>query len=75
MISDIELILIICERNFWYVRLYFTGETTNTFVNENWKEIYNEVKPVVTETIGTVARTYLKNVLDEYSYDDIFPEK
>lgn len=51
------------------------GETTNTFINENWREIYKEVKPVVAETIANVARTYLKNVLDEYSYDDIFPEK
>ncbi|XP_063224137.1 protein takeout-like [Bacillus rossius redtenbacheri] len=48
------------------------GDTMNTFLNENWREVYGEIKPAVAE----VVRTVIVRILDEFTsllpYDELF---
>lgn len=52
-----------------------SGDTTNQFINENWQELYNELRPVIADAIGGIVEYVVKIVLDEYTFDEIFPEK
>lgn len=51
------------------------GETTNKFINENWRELYKELEPVIEKTMLSVMDYFLNLLLQDYSYDDLLPEK
>lgn len=51
------------------------GEQTNTFINENWQELYKELKPVISNAVGGAVAYVVKIVLAGYTYDEIFPPK
>lgn len=54
--------------------LCVAGDTTNMFINENWQELYKELRPVIAEAIGFIVQHVVQIVLNEYSYNEIFPE-
>lgn len=51
------------------------GDTTNRFLNENWEDIYKEIKPAFVEAIGKVVETVINNVFTKIPYKDAFLEE
>lgn len=48
------------------------GETTNIFLNENWADILNELKPVLRKTIGEIIVAVVSPLFAKYPYDSLF---
>lgn len=48
------------------------GDTMNSFMNENWKEIFDELKPGILEALGSVIVNIANNVFDRVPYDTMF---
>uniref|UniRef100_A0AAU6SH69 Protein takeout-like protein n=1 Tax=Maconellicoccus hirsutus TaxID=177089 RepID=A0AAU6SH69_MACHI len=49
------------------------SESTNVFINENWRDILQEINPLVEDTIGEVMMQIIKGLLDLYSLEDLIP--
>lgn len=49
------------------------SETTNVFINENWRDILEEINPLVEDTIGEVMMQIIKGFLDLYTLEDLIP--
>lgn len=47
------------------------GDTMNQFLNDNWKEIYDELKPGVLDALGQVVVNLVNNVFAKMPYDDL----
>lgn len=57
----------------------FNGEkvledSINRFLNENWKDILEEIKPAVSKTIGNVYMNTINKIADKIPYNDIIIE-
>lgn len=48
------------------------GDNMNLFLNENWQEIFAELKPVVEDTFAELIRNVLNNVFNAFPYDVLF---
>lgn len=48
------------------------GATTNSFFNENWKDILKEIKPAVGDAIGSIYESLINNVFGSIPYDEMF---
>lgn len=48
------------------------SDTTNQFLNQNWKEILNELKPVLTKTIGDIYKAISEPIFMKFPYEEIF---
>ncbi|XP_055374501.1 protein takeout-like, partial [Condylostylus longicornis] len=46
------------------------GENMNTFLNENWKDVWTELAPSIHAAIGDVLTSILSNVFNKISYDE-----
>lgn len=51
------------------------GDNMNLFLNENWKEIFAELKPVVEDTFAEIIRHVVNNVFNTFPYDSLFKEQ
>ncbi|XP_034238713.1 protein takeout-like [Thrips palmi] len=49
------------------------GDNMNVFLNENWKEVANELGPSLADAIGEVIRQIIQQIVDVVPYDNIFP--
>ncbi|XP_075235688.1 protein takeout-like [Lycorma delicatula] len=49
------------------------GDSMNAFLNENWKEVTNDVAPAITKGLEEVFAQVTKNVLNSIPYDSVFP--
>jgi Haemolymph juvenile hormone binding protein (JHBP) len=47
-------------------------DSTNSFFNENWKDILNEIKPGFSQAIGDVYSSLIDNVFKNIAYEDMF---
>lgn len=73
----IHLILKIIHRMYLYMENLFNGDkllgdTTNQFLNENWRDIFNELQPAMLKAIGIMNLGVAKPVFDEVPYADLF---
>lgn len=50
------------------------GDTTNQFLNENWQDILNELKPVLKDVVSGISQNIIKAVFDKFPYQNIFLE-
>lgn len=50
------------------------GDTMNQFLNDNWVEIYDELKQGIFDALGTVFTNLLNNVFLRIPYDQMFKE-
>ncbi|XP_022184394.2 protein takeout isoform X2 [Nilaparvata lugens] len=50
------------------------GDNMNYFLNENWKEVTQELGPAVGEAISEVFRLLLTNIADLVPYEYIYPD-
>lgn len=48
------------------------GDTTNQFLNENWRDIFNELQPAMLRAIGIMNLGVAKPVFDEVPYAELF---
>lgn len=48
------------------------GDNMNNFMNENWKIIFQELKPAISGALGKIIRDILENVFMTVSYEDLF---
>lgn len=50
----------------------FTGDNMNVFLNENWKEVANELGPSLADAIGEVISLIIAQIVDVVPYENIF---
>lgn len=50
------------------------GDNLNSFLNENWSDILNEMKPAINHTFGTVFRMVINKVFEKIPYKDFFTD-
>jgi len=48
------------------------GLNMNTFLNENWKEILEDLKMTIVDGFGEVFITIINHVLNNFSYKEMF---
>lgn len=49
------------------------GDNMNAFLNENWKEVTEDVGPAITEGLEKVFAQVTKNLVNAVSYDELYP--
>lgn len=54
--------------------MFLVGDQTNTFINENWRDIIHEVEPLVEETVGEMLIQLIKGTLELYALEDLFTQ-
>jgi hypothetical protein len=47
-------------------------ESTNAFINQNWREAMDEIRPIVNQTVGDIMSGILRGMMDQYSIEEIF---
>lgn len=50
------------------------GESTNQFLNENWADIYRELRPSIEDTIAQVLKGIIGNFFAKTTYEKLFTE-
>lgn len=50
------------------------GDSTNLFLNENWEEIYNELKQLIFDAFTLIVQNTIVNVFKKIPYDELFLE-
>lgn len=50
----------------------FFGDTTNMFLNENWRFVFSETKQSIFEVFSLIIENVMNNVSKKIPYDDIF---
>lgn len=48
------------------------GTTMNQFLNENWQDILNELKPVLRKAIAKIVKGIVNPVFGKFAYNDLF---
>lgn len=48
------------------------GDTTNRFLNENWRDVYSEMRPALAKTIAVMNKSVVKPVLDKIPYKELY---
>lgn len=48
------------------------GETTNRFLNENWQDIFNEIKGSIFDAFSLIAQSMLNNMWAHHDYRHLF---
>lgn len=50
------------------------SDTLHRFMNESWREIYEELSGPINEALGEVVKKTINNVLEKFDYRDLFLE-
>lgn len=48
------------------------SDGTNQFLNDNWQDILNELKPVLKKAIGNIINGVIGPVFGKFPYDQLF---
>lgn len=48
------------------------SQGTNAFLNENWSDILNELKPVLKKAIGNIVIGVVGPLFAKFPYNDLF---
>lgn len=51
------------------------GNTTNLFLNENWEDIFNELKGTIFEAFALIVQQVLNNIFGKVPYEELFLSK
>ncbi|XP_014239931.1 protein takeout-like [Cimex lectularius] len=49
------------------------GANLNTFLNENWKEILQDLKPAISKEFGSIFKNYANSLFSQVPFDQISP--
>lgn len=62
------------DTNIYSKRVYLSiGEAMNTFLNDNWRHVAQEFKPILEETIGDLFKKFANKLYHKYPMDEILP--
>lgn len=50
------------------------SEAMNSFLNDNWQTVLNEVRPAIEDSIGNIVQGITGRLFDEYTFDQLLPE-
>lgn len=50
------------------------GDSMNTFMSENWEALFQELKPVVDESISALLKDIAVKVFNKFTFDELFPK-
>ncbi|XP_023014651.1 protein takeout [Leptinotarsa decemlineata] len=50
------------------------GEAMNLFINDNWKQVANEIKPVLEDHIAAIFKKFANKIFHKYPIKTILPE-
>ncbi|XP_030376611.1 protein takeout [Scaptodrosophila lebanonensis] len=50
------------------------GQKMNDFLNENWKTLAEEVRPLMTKALVDILRASVDKLFDAFSYDELLPK-
>jgi hypothetical protein len=48
------------------------GENMNKFINENWREILDDLKATIVDSFASVFQTIINHVFNNFAYTDMF---
>lgn len=48
------------------------GDNTNLFLNENWRDIFDDLKPKLFETFGEIFEKIINSAFSIYPYDEMY---
>lgn len=48
------------------------GNNMNKFMNENWKEILDDLKGTIVDGFGNVFSTIINHVFSNFAYNEMF---
>lgn len=48
------------------------GDGTNLFLNENWRDVFNEINKSVFDAFSQILENVLNNIFQKIPYDDLF---
>lgn len=48
------------------------GDSTNRFLNENWNDIFKEIRANIFDAFTLIIENTLRNVFNKAPYNDIF---
>lgn len=48
------------------------SKSTNQFLNENWKDILGELKPVMTKAIGGIYKAIAEPIFNKFPYEELY---
>ncbi|XP_067014589.2 protein takeout [Anabrus simplex] len=49
------------------------GDAMNTFLNENWRNVAQEIRPVMEDTIGEIFKTFCNKIYHKYPLEQLLP--
>ncbi|XP_075236270.1 protein takeout-like [Lycorma delicatula] len=50
------------------------GDSMNKFMSENWELVFQELKPVVDESISVLLKDIIVKVFKKFTFDELFPK-
>lgn len=50
------------------------GDSMNKFLNENWEDVFNELKGKIYEAFGLIFQSIINNVFAKYPYEEMFSD-
>lgn len=50
------------------------GESTNAFLNENWNEVFPEIRKSVFDALSQIFEYYMINIFTKIPYNELFAE-
>lgn len=54
-------------------RIFYAGEAMNTFINDNWRHVMKDMKPVLEQTIGEVVKGLFNAIYNKFPLEEILP--
>lgn len=50
------------------------GDNMNQFLNQNWRDILNELKPAITFAVEEILKGIINRIFMKVSYDEIYSQ-
>ncbi|RZF35693.1 hypothetical protein LSTR_LSTR010014 [Laodelphax striatellus] len=47
------------------------GDATNVFINKNWQEIIDEIKPVIEDSVASLVKSFISPIFENFSIDQL----
>jgi hypothetical protein len=57
-----------------HVFVFIPGDTTNRFLNENWREAFDTYRYLPEEAFGILFRDFANKVYTQFPLKELFPE-
>jgi len=70
--THIKLIKLFAYVFFTNIRMV-AGDAMNSFINDNWKHVIKDMKPVLEQTIGDVVKDLFNGIYTKFPLEEILP--